>query len=68
MRSGKSKSILKKIGKKVAFWSMKKPELVVIDSCAILWAVNWPASGWYPITLLITMNLFSLNCNLITLQ
>ena len=24
---------------------MKKPELVVIDGCAILWVVNWPTNG-----------------------
>ena len=40
MKSSKSKSSLSDIGKKV-----KKPELVVIDDCAILCVVNWPING-----------------------
>ena len=40
MKSSKSKSSLSDTGKKV-----KKPELVVIDGCIILWVVNWPING-----------------------
>ena len=45
MRSVNALSSLSDTDKKVSFWSMKVPEFVEIDGCAILWVVNWPTNG-----------------------
>ena len=54
MNSAKFKSSLGDIGKKVSFRSLKKPELMVINGCAILWVVNWPTNG--------LVSNYSINC------
>ena len=41
---------------------MKKPELVVIDSCTILWVVNWPTNG------LVSDNIANCNFKFLKLQ
>jgi hypothetical protein len=45
LRPAKSKAELNKIGSKIPLRSMASPNLIIIDGCAILWAVNWPTNG-----------------------
>ena len=43
---GKSKAELRKLlAKKVSARNISKPDIVLLDGCAILWSVNWPSNG-----------------------
>ena len=46
IRGDKSKAKLRKLlAKELSARNISKPDLIVLDGCAILWSVNWPSNG-----------------------